>query len=218
MNAESGQRRNSAGAAIGIGFVVLFIGGIIPIGDLFGSFGDSDATFDTYFASTSHRIGNIVGGALLGLSGFVFLWFLQHLRAWLQPGGVAGAKLAGFMFAAGHVFVVLLLVGTAAFVTVPVTLAFGGLFDETEILAVGKAILPQFGYVIVALYGFWAAGAMVVAATISGRRSGSFPRWLCRLGYVASGFLVLLGFSGGMAFFALPAWVLAVSLHWARRA
>lgn len=77
-------------------------------------------------------------------------------------------------------------------------------------------ILPQLGYVVLALYALWAAGVMVAVATVSARRSDSFPRWLCRLGFAATGFLFLLGMSGGLAFFALPAWVLAVSLHWFR--
>ncbi|MCA1694576.1 MAG: hypothetical protein LC749_07505, partial [Actinobacteria bacterium] len=54
-----------SGAASGVAFVVLFIGGLVPLGKVLESFGDSDATFETYFASTSNRVGNIVGGALL---------------------------------------------------------------------------------------------------------------------------------------------------------
>lgn len=204
------------GAASGVLFVVLFIGGIIPLGALLGSFGDEDATFSTYFASTSNRAGNIVGGVLLGASAFVFLWFLHHLRQWLQPDATRAATLANIMFSAGLVFVVLLLVGTAALVSVPITLAFGDLFDTDDVLKVGQAVLPQLGYVVLALYALWAAAVMVAVATVSARRSGSFPRWLCRLGFVATGFLVLLGFSGGMAFFALPVWVLAVSVNWFR--
>lgn len=204
------------GAASGVLFVVLFIGGVIPLGDLLGSFGDSDATFDAYFASTSNRAGNIVGGALIGASAFAFLWFLHHLRQWLQPDETRAATLANIMFSAGLVFVALLLVGTAALVTVPITLAFGGLFDEEHVLEVGQAVLPQLGYVVLALYAMWAAAVMVAVATVSARRSASFPRWLCRLGLVVTGFLVLLGTSGGMAFFALPVWVLAVSINWFR--
>lgn|GEM_PF-5893897 len=40
--------------------------------------------------------------------------------------------------ASGVCFVVLLLVGTAALVTVPITLAFGGVFDTEGVLAVGR--------------------------------------------------------------------------------
>jgi len=71
------RKPDQTGAASGICFVVLFISGVIPLGELLGSFADSDATFDAYFASASNRAGNIVGGALLGASAFVFIWFLH---------------------------------------------------------------------------------------------------------------------------------------------
>lgn len=216
MSLHENREPDRAGAASGVLFVVLFIGGVIPLGELLGSFGDSDATFDAYFASASNRAGNIVGGALIGASAFAFLWFLHHLRQWLQPEETRAATLANIMFSAGLVFVVLLLVGTAALVAVPITLAFGDLFDTDNVLQVGKAVLPQLGYVVLALYALWAAAVMVAVATVAARRAGSFPRWLCRLGFAATVFLVLLGFSGGMAFFALPVWVLAVSVIWFR--
>lgn len=211
------RQADRSGAASGALFVVLFIAGLIPLGELLGSFGDSDATFDAYFASAGNRTGNIVGGGLLGASAFVFIWFLHHLRQWLQPEDTRSATLPNVMFSSGLVFVALLLVGTAAMVTVSVTLAFGGLFGTEGVLEVGQAVLPQLGYVVLALYALWAAGVMVVASTVSARRSASFPRWLCRLGFVATAFLFLFGTSGGLAFFALPAWVLAVSVHWFRR-
>jgi len=208
--------RDRGGAASGVLFVVLFVGGIIPLGELLGSFGESDATFDAYFASSSNRAGNIVGGALLGASAFVFLWFLHHLRQWLQPDDTRAATLANIMFSAGLVFVALLLVGTAALVTVPITIAVGDLFDTEDVVEVGKGILPQLGYVVLALYALWASAVMVALASVSARRSGSFPRWLCRLGFVVTALVVLLGSTGPMAFFALAAWVLAVSVNWFR--
>jgi len=210
------RQPDRTGAASGVLFVVLFIGGLIPLGTLLGSFGDEDATFDTYFASSSNRVGNIIGGVLLGASAFVFLWFLHHLRQWLEAEDNRAATLTNIMFSAGLVFVVLFLVGTAALVAVPITLAFGDLTGTDNVLKAGQAVLPQLGYVVLALYALWAAAVMVAVATVSARRSGFFPRWLCRLGFVATGFLVLLGFSGGMAFFALPVWVLAVSVNWLR--
>lgn len=212
----TGRHRPERTAALsGVGFVVLFIGGVIPLGELLGAFADSDATFASYFASSSNRIGNIVGGVLLAASGFAFIWFLHHLREWLQPHGTHSATLPNLMFSSGLVFVALLLVGTAALVTVPVTLTFAELTDDAP-FETGQAVLPQFGYVVLALFANWAVAVMVVAATVAARRSGSFPRWLGRFGFVVAGFLVLLGLTGGMAFFALPAWVLAVSIHWFR--
>lgn len=215
MSLQHGSDRTRA--ASGVCFVVLFIGGVIPLGELLGSFGDPDATFDAYFASAGNRVGNIVGGALLGASAFVFLWFLQRLRRSLQPDDTGPVALPDVMYASGLVFVTLLLVGTAALVTVPIALTFGAAFGDTGVLATGQAVLPQLGYVVIALYSLWAAGVMVAAATVSARRSGSFPRWLCRLGFAAVALLFLLGATGGLAFVALPAWVLAVSVHGLRQ-
>ncbi len=196
--------------------MVLFIGGVIPLGELLGAFADSDTTFVSYFASSSNRIGNIVGGALLTASTFAFIWFLHHLRARLQPDDTCSASLPNLAFSSGLVFVALLLVGTAALVTVPVTLTFAELTDDAP-FATGQAVLPQLGYVVLALFANWVAAVTVAAATMAARRSGSFPRWLVRFGFVVTGFLVLLGLTGGLAFFALPAWVLAVSIHWFRQ-
>jgi hypothetical protein len=215
MANRASRSSGRAAAASGISFVVLFIGGVIPLGPLLGNFADSDGTFNAYFSSASNRTGNIIGGALLAASAFVFLWFLHHLRDNLQPDDTHAATLPNFVRSSGQTFVTLLLVGTAALVTVPVILAFAGLTDDQP-LAAGQAVLPQFGYVVLALFANWAAAAMVLAATVSARRTQSFPRWLCRLGYVVTGFLLLFGFSGGGAFFALPIWVLAVSIHWWR--
>ena len=204
-----------AAAASGICFSVLFIAGVLPMGELLGSFADSDQAFEVYFADTANRAGNIVGGILLAASALAFLWFLQHLHQRLQPDTTHPPTLPNFVYSTGQTFVALLLVGTAALVTVPVTLAFAALTDDQP-FTTGQAVLPQLGYVTLALFANWTAAAMVLTATISAGRTGSFPRWLRVLGYVVTAFLVLFSLTGGGAFFALPLWTLAVSIHWWR--
>ena len=185
------------------------------MGELLGSFADPDRAFEVYFADSANRAGNIVGGILLAAAALVFLWFLQHLRPRLQPDTTRPPTLPNFVYSTGQTFVALLLVGTAALVTVPVTLAFATLTDDQP-FTTGQAVLPQLGYVTLALFANWTAAAMVLAATISARQSASFPRWLRVLGYIVTTFLVLFGLTGGGAFFALPLWTLAVSIHWWR--
>jgi hypothetical protein len=204
-----------AAAASGTCFFVLFIAGVLPMGELLGSFADSDQAFEVHFADSANRAGTIVGGILLAAAALVFLWFLQHLRQRLQPDTTRSPTLPNFVYSTGHTFVTLLLVGTAALVTVPVTLAFATL-TEDQPFTTGQAVLPQLGYVTLALFANWTAAAMVLTATISARQTGSFPRWLRGLGYVVSALLVLFGLTGGGAFFALPLWTLAVSIHWWR--
>ena len=62
-------------------FALLVFAGLLPLGELLGSFGDSDATFVAYFEAESIRIGTIVGGFVLALGALSFLWFLSHLRS-----------------------------------------------------------------------------------------------------------------------------------------
>jgi hypothetical protein len=204
-----------AAAASGISFSLLFIAGLLPLGELLGSFADSDQAFEAYFADSANRAGNIVGGILLATAALAFLWFLQHLRQRLQSDTTRPPTLPNFVYSTGQTFVILLLVGTAALVTVPVTLAFATLFDDRP-FTTGQAVLPQLGTVIVAFFAIWTAAAMVLTATISARRTGSFPQWLRGLGYVVTAVLVLFTLTVGLSFLALALWTLAVSIHWWR--
>jgi len=190
---------------------VLFFVGVLPFGELLGSFGDSDATFVAYFAKDSNEVGALVGGVGLALAGVAFLWFLSHLRLCVDGPG----PLPGVVTTAGTTFLVLLLSGTAALVTVPYARTFGGGFGEESILVGNEALLPQLGYVLLAFLAMWAAAALILAVTLATRSTGAFPRWLVRLGFVASGFVFLLGPSV-MGILGVPVWALAVSAHWLR--
>ena len=205
---SGGDRRR---ARSGIAFAVLNVAGLVPLGELLGSFGDSDATFVDYFAKDSNSNGAVVGGIVLALSTLTFLWFLSNLRLSVDSTG----PLPGVITAAGTTFVVLLMSGTAALVTVPYARTFGGAFDEESVLVGSDALLPQLGYVLVAVFAMWAAAVLILAATLAARAHSSFPRWLVRLGFAASAFVFLLGPSV-MGVLGVPAWALAVSIHWLR--
>jgi hypothetical protein len=204
---RGGRRRGWSGIA----FAVLYVAGFLPLGELLGSFGDSDATFVAYFAKDSNRIGALIGGVGLALAGLVFFWFLSNLR--LATEGPR--PLPGVVTAAGTTFVVLMLTGAAALVAVPYARTFGGAYDEETILVGTDALLPQLGYVLLAVLAMWSAAALMLAVTISGRADNVFPRWLVRLGFAASVFVFLLGPSV-MGLLGVPVWTLAVGIHWLR--
>lgn len=197
----------------GIVFALLFFAGILPLGDLLGSFGDSDATFVAFFDEDTNRIGTIVGSLVLALGALSFLWFLSHLRAATTGPGSLPSVVTG----AGITFVVLLLVGAASLITVPYARTFGGAFDDEDVLVASEALLPQLGYVLIAVFGMWAFAALVIAVTVGARRNGTLPRWLVRVGFAAAAFVFLLGSSvGGIV--GVPIWTLCVSIHWLREA
>ena len=208
------SRRGVAGrrrAWSAIGFAVLYVGGLVPLGDLLGSFGDSDATFVEFFAEDGNRAGVLIGGIVFALAGLTFLWFLAHLRMSIDGQG----PLPHVVSAAGVAFVVLMLAGAATLVTVPYARIFGEALDEESILVGSEALLPQLGYVLLAVLAMWVAAAMILAVTIAARGQGLFPRWLVRLGIAASVFVFLLGPSV-MGLLGVPVWALAVGVHWLR--
>ena len=197
----------------GMVFAVLFFAGLVPLGELLGSFGDPDATFVAFFDKDSNRIGTLVGGLVLALGALSFLWFLGHLRlAMTGPG-----SLPSVVSAAGATFVVLLLVGTAALITVPYARTFGGAYGDSSMLIGSEALLPQLGYILVAVFGMWAFAALIVAVTVAARREGTFPRWLVRVSFASAVFVSLLG-SSVMGVLGVPVWTLCVSIHWLREA
>lgn len=108
-----------------------------------------------------------------------------------------------------------MLSGAAALVAVPYARTFGGAYDEEAILVGTEALLPQMGYVLLAVLAMWSAAALILAVTISCRSHGVFPRWLVRLGFAASVFVFVLGWSV-MGLLGVPVWALAVGIHWLR--
>lgn len=195
----------------GVAFALLYIAGFMPLGELLGSFGDSDATFVAYFDKSSNRVGALLGGISVALASVAFFWFLSNLRLCIDSAGA----LPGVATAAGTTFVTLLLCGAASLMTVPYARIFGGAYDEESVLVAMEALLPQLGYVLITVFAMWAAAALILAVTLATRTNGAFPRWLVRLGYIASAFVFLLGPSV-MGILGVPVWVLGVSIHWLR--
>ena len=76
--------------ATGLAFVVLFLAGLLLLGELFGAFADADAFFVTYFATDDHHIRDLLGGHLFVISALVLLLFLRQLTRARQRRQVAG--------------------------------------------------------------------------------------------------------------------------------
>lgn len=208
--AARSEGRSRAWSAIAFG--VLYVAGVVPLGELLGSFGDPDETFADYFAKDSNRIGTVLGSVALALAGLAFLWFLSNLRLFVERVG----PLPGVVTAAGTTFVVLLFVGTAALVTVPYARTFGAAYGDDALLLSGEALLPQLGYVLLGVFAMWAAAVFILATTLAARANGSFPRWLVRVGFASAVFVFFLG-SSVMGLLGVPIWAFAVGIHWFRR-
>ena len=167
-------------AATGIGFVVLFVVGLIVLGDQPG-LGESAADKAAFY--TDHRGRILTAMVILGVSLIAFLWFASTLAAALRDAGEA--RMGAVTLAGGAWFTtVLTLIGV---------LNSGLAFSIAQNADEGVAA---------ALYDLtWACGvvaafpaAMVVAAVMFATlRSAVFPAWWGWSSGVAAAVLLLGG-------------------------
>jgi hypothetical protein len=190
----------------GLAFAILFVAGGLLLGELLGSSGDSDRTFDVYFEQKSNRAADILGGYLLAASGLAFIFFTFALRARLFAD--AGRSAAQFVLISGATAGLLIIIAAAALMTVSFSIEFGGLFDDRDQFVTGASALPQFGYVLLCVLATLPAAALIAVTSIAAREN--LPRWLAYAGFPLA-LVLLLGFAVG-PLFALPIWVTAIAL------
>ena len=206
------MRRGIVGT--GLAFIILFVVAGLLLGELFGAFADSDTVFQAYFSGHAHHTRDLVGGHLFVASALALLLFLQLLTRQLRAlgGEETGLQMAN---ASGVVAVTLLLVGTAATLTVTMAEVFGRITGDEPLTNPSVALAPQLGYVLIFFPAMWATSLTVGLITWSVWHAQIWPRWGRWLAVTAAA-LLLTSWVTFMFIAVLPAWVLGVSL-WAWR-
>ncbi len=169
------------GAISGIVFVVLFVVGFSLID--FPSGDDSVAKITSFYNDNGERAQLIIGCFLLTLSAVFFLWFLASLRARLLEVEGPPGRLTSIAFSGGIVFVTLLMVAAAVFMSVAANITFG---DEKFGGAESARLLPGLGYPILLIGGMFAAIAMIDATSVLIIRTSTLPRWIGWFGFVTA--------------------------------
>ena len=193
-------------ARAGVVFVVLFAAAFaLSVGDLVGAFADPDRVFVDRFEDGGNRARDVAGSYLLALAGLAFVWFAHALS---REANSRSPLLITASVAAGG-----MIVAAVAFATVPLSLWFGSLVDDPG-LQEGQAVLPQFGYVALAMGAMLPAAAFIVLVA---RTPGLVPRWLSIASYPVA---ALVAFTAllFMPLFVFVAWVVAVVVTQWRRA
>ena len=186
-------------------FVVLFVGSSVLLGDLVGSFADSDAQFVTLFSDAGNRVGYIVGSVLLVLAGLAFVWFAHALScetgtrraALLITGATAGSGM---------------IVAALAFATVPLSIQLGSAVGDPGLQA-GQAVLPQFGFAALGLGAMLPAGIFIAFAAMT---PDLLPRWLVAASYPVAVLVALTAFLF-LPFILFVLWVVAATVTVSRR-
>lgn len=181
-------------------FVMLFVGSAVFLGDLVGSFADSDAQFVTLFSDAGNRVGYIAGSFLLVLAGLAFVWFAHALScetgARRAPLLITGATAGSGM-----------IVAALAFATVPLSIQFGSAFGDPGLQA-GQAVLPQFGFAALGLGAMLPAGIFIALAALT---PDLLPRWLAATSYPVAVLVALTAFLY-LPFALFVLWVVATTV------
>jgi hypothetical protein len=192
--------------ASGIAFVVLVVvAALLTRGSPGGD--STEAEIATYYADADNLQAERISFFLIGLAAFFFLLFLGSLRGALARAEGDPARLTTATIAAGSVFIAL---AVAAHVLESGLSLGEGIYGETFAVEPNVARLMlalSFGFFVMAMF---AAGAMVLAASILALHSRVFPNWLAVFGFPAA----LAGLLGALVWPSalVLAWILAVSV------
>jgi len=158
-------------------------------------FNAADTTWVAFWNNRSHRITEIVAVYASLVAGGALVWFAAQLAQRVANRAI---------YAAGWASALMLWVSAVLFSAAPAAMSISGSpppSAELDRLAtdMGAAALTWFAVPVAAF--------LIVAACLSGLRTGALRRWLCWLGLVVA---LVVGV-GGVAFFPLPLlalWVL----------
>jgi hypothetical protein len=183
---------------MGITFVVLFVAGFI----LFNTpdSNASQAKWDAWWTSSSHRTMAIIGAYLMVLGCLAFVAFMWNLCQRFRTH-------SGMATTFGSLFVALAMVSAL----VRAAIAGGKQFGDMAVPTGGWAAqFDNIGYALLLVAGALAAGAFVGTASYWSQRFGVLPAWLTVAGYVVA--VVQIAGTLFFPFILFPLWVLVASI------
>jgi hypothetical protein len=163
--------------------------------------------------SSGQDLAALVGGLYLApFAGIMFLWFIAVIRD--QIGEREDRFFATVFFGSGLLFVAILFVSVAvaSWPVVGVRYLDQAAPSEREV-----EVTRALSYTLLFAFGTRAAAVFLLAMSTIGLRSGVFPRWFGRLGYLVGALLFLVVAFWDWVILVLPLWVALISLYILRR-
>jgi len=197
-----------AGVAFAMSFTLALT---VGLGELLGAFADAGASFPSYFDDRPERVRHAAGAYLLAASGLAFVVFVVRFPRRVDDAGPGSAIGVAAMTSAA--FAALVGLAAAALSTVSMSVGFGTIIGDPGIHE-AQHLLPQLGYVVLAVPGALAGGLGVWLIVGPAARDGTLPRWIVGLGRFTAVVQLLAFYSLPMVL--LPLWTLIASfgLRW----
>jgi hypothetical protein len=147
-----------------------------------------------------------VGLYLIPFTGIALIWFIVALRMWVTATAPRENVLfSNIQLVSGIIFTALLFVAGASMSVTAATVEFSsGPIDP--LLA---RQFPQYGSMVLLVFGMRMAAMFVLATSNIGRSTGILPNWFAYLSYaMALGLLLSISLSPWLVV-VFPAWILA---------
>jgi hypothetical protein len=170
-----------------------------------------DSTYVRFYSSSQGGEVVTLGLYIVPFAGIAFLWYMSTLRTLLQtlPHRPTSDIPLWLQLASGVVWVCMLFAGTAAVGAVALITVFSA--APLPPPAVTRT-LTSAGYGLVFVYGVRAAGMFMIATTTLARATGTLPRWLALLSYLAAAVLLVSTTFHPSVLMVFPGWVVLTSV------
>jgi hypothetical protein len=210
---EAGQQLRApwAAAIAGLLFAAMFTVGLLLLRNQ-PMLGATDDDLVQQFA-TGQDLGGLIGGLYLGpFAGIMFLWFIAVIRD--QIGEREDRFFATVFFGSGLLFVAMLFAALAVASWPVVSVRY---LDQAAPSAREIQVARALSYAFMFAFATRAAAVFLIAMSTIGVKSGVFPLWFSRLGYVVGFVLLVVVAIWDWIILVLPVWIALVSLYILRR-
>lgn len=210
---EAGRQLRAPWAAsiAGLLFAFLFTGALVLLRSQ-PMITANDAELVEEFA-TGKDLPAVIGGLYMApFAGIMFLWFIAVIRD--QIGEREDRFFATAFFGSGLLFVAILFAAVAVASAPIVGVRY---LDQAPPSAEEVAQARALSYTLMFAFATRAAAVFLLAMATIGIKSGVFPRWFGRAGYIVGLVLLVVVAVWDWVILVLPAWVALVSLYILRR-
>jgi hypothetical protein len=174
--------------------------------------GADDAELTQIFASGQETAGVIGGLYLAPLAGIMFLWFIAVVRD--QIGEREDRFFSTVFLGSGLLFVATFFGATATASGPIVSVQY---LNQPPPTAAEIDFVRAHTYSLMFAYATRAAAVFLMAMSTIGIKSGVFPLWFSRAGYVVAAVLLLIVAVWDGIILIFPAWIALISLYIMRR-
>jgi len=193
-------------AALGIAFSTLYLFTFILFGYRAPRVGATDEEVIAFYSDpTDRRLLIVIGLYLVPFTGIAFIWFIVALRMWVTASAPRENVLfSNVQLVSGIIFTTLLFVAGASMSVTAATVEFA----DGPVDPLLARQFPQYGSMILLVFGMRMAAMFVLATSNIGRTTGILPNWFAMMSFVmALGMLLSLSLSPWLVI-AFPAWIL----------